>query len=258
MGDDASDARRHRRRDRRRCRCSCATPCATARSASARRSSSCTRRTTVGRVPSNLAAPEEVVALAERARRVRPRRDRVHPALVPATATTTPTVQLIRDMAEASGKPIDLNVIVWFPHATRRLDASIEFVDERSRRRARLHPMYASNRQRRVLHARERRSCSTTCRRFREVLAQPSTRRAASACVIRQCANGCAPRSPSPPDASFPFTSRSLTRRRGARPEHAAWVGRTRRPSLAERGERSVRRVPRPLPRRRPADRSSS
>ena len=62
-------------------------------------------------VPSNHAAPEEIVALASVLAEFDRRRDRDHPAQLRRRATTTPTASCSYAIARASGRPVELNLL---------------------------------------------------------------------------------------------------------------------------------------------------
>ena len=96
-------------------------------------------------VPSNLAAADEVVALSA----VLAEFDHGAIEIIPRSfmeGYDDADRQLIRDMSEASGKPIDLNVIVWFPSQPDSWEKSMAFIESESDAGLRLYPMYAAHR----------------------------------------------------------------------------------------------------------------
>jgi N-acyl-D-aspartate/D-glutamate deacylase len=96
-------------------------------------------------VPCNLAAPEELVALAA----VLKPRDHGAIEFIPRTFLTGYSDEdrrLIRAMAEASGKPVHLNTVTQMPHAPEGWRRSIEFAEEAAAGGASVHPMFATNR----------------------------------------------------------------------------------------------------------------
>jgi N-acyl-D-aspartate/D-glutamate deacylase len=93
-------------------------------------------------VPSNLASEEEVVALCS----VLAEFDRGAIEIIPrsfAEGYDERDRTLLRRMAEVSGKPIDLNTVVWFPHLPDGWVRSMEFIEEEAAGGARFYPMYA-------------------------------------------------------------------------------------------------------------------
>ena len=184
-------------------------------------------------VPSNLASHEEVVALCE----VLSEFDHGAIEIIPrsfADGYDDADRALLRDLATASGKPVDLNVIVWFPNQPEGWQRSMDFVDEASRSGLRLYPMYAAHRGGAYF------TLDTTflfddMPTWREVLVQseparsnalrdPAVRARMQAEVV------------GPPSPSFPLNFAITTVDAVHEPEHAAWVGRTVEDLVAERG----------------------
>jgi len=96
-------------------------------------------------VPCNLAAPEELVALAG----VMKGRDHGAIEFIPRTFLTGYSDEdrrLIRAMAAASGKPVHLNTVTQMPHAPDGWSRSIEFAEGAAAEGASVHPMFATNR----------------------------------------------------------------------------------------------------------------
>jgi N-acyl-D-aspartate/D-glutamate deacylase len=96
-------------------------------------------------VPSNLAAPEELVALAAVLA------DLDHGAIefIPRsflTGYSDADRQLIRAMASASGKPVHLNTVTQMPHAPDGWTRSLEFAESCAAEGREIHPMFATNR----------------------------------------------------------------------------------------------------------------
>jgi N-acyl-D-aspartate/D-glutamate deacylase len=96
-------------------------------------------------VPCNLAAPDELVRLAA----VLKARDHGAIEFIPRTFLTGYSDEdrrLIREMAEASGKPVHLNTVTRMPHAPDGWKRSLEFAEEAAAEGASVHPMFATNR----------------------------------------------------------------------------------------------------------------
>jgi N-acyl-D-aspartate/D-glutamate deacylase len=96
-------------------------------------------------VPSNLAAPDELVALAAVLA------DLDHGAIefIPRsflTGYSDADRQLIRAMASASGKPVHLNTVTQMPHAPDGWTRSLEFAESCAAEGREIHPMFATNR----------------------------------------------------------------------------------------------------------------
>jgi N-acyl-D-aspartate/D-glutamate deacylase len=97
-------------------------------------------------VPSNHAAPEELIALAGVLREF----GRGSIEFIPRTfleGYSDDDRALIRGMAEASGRPVHLNTLTMMPHAPDGWSRSLEFAETAADAGLELHPMFASNRQ---------------------------------------------------------------------------------------------------------------
>jgi N-acyl-D-aspartate/D-glutamate deacylase len=97
-------------------------------------------------VPSNHAAPDELVALAG----VVGEFGRGSIEFIPRTFLTgydDADRALIRSMAGASGRPVHLNTLTMMPHAPDGWRRSLDFAADANRDGLVLHPMFASNRQ---------------------------------------------------------------------------------------------------------------
>jgi N-acyl-D-aspartate/D-glutamate deacylase len=97
-------------------------------------------------VPSNHAAPEELLALAE----VLAEFGRGSIEFIPKTflpGYDDDDRALIRGMAEVSKRPVHLNTLTMMPHAPDGWSRSLEFARAAQRDGLELHPMFASNRQ---------------------------------------------------------------------------------------------------------------
>ncbi|HEU5300972.1 MAG TPA: amidohydrolase family protein [Acidimicrobiia bacterium] len=97
-------------------------------------------------VPSNHAAPEELIALAS----VLAEFGRGSIEFIPRTfleGYSDEDRALIRAMATASGRPVHLNTLTMMPHAPDGWTRSLEFVETAAAEGLELHPMFASNRQ---------------------------------------------------------------------------------------------------------------
>lgn len=97
-------------------------------------------------VPSNYAAPSELVALAS----VLGEYGHGSIEFIPRTFLTgydDADRALIRDMARASGRPVHLNTLTAMPHAPDGWQRSLDFAEEAAGDGLEIHPMFASNRQ---------------------------------------------------------------------------------------------------------------
>jgi N-acyl-D-aspartate/D-glutamate deacylase len=97
-------------------------------------------------VPSNHAAPEELVALAG----VLAEQRRGSIEFIPRTflpGYSDEDRDLIRAMASASGRPVHLNTLTMMPHAPDGWSRSLEFARAAEEDGLEIHPMFASNRQ---------------------------------------------------------------------------------------------------------------
>jgi N-acyl-D-aspartate/D-glutamate deacylase len=95
-------------------------------------------------VPSNHAAPEEIVALAS----VLAEFDHGAIEIIPRTFVDgydEADRRLLLDLYRASGRPLELNTMVPLPHQMDGWRRGLEFVREAFRAGARLHPMFATN-----------------------------------------------------------------------------------------------------------------
>jgi N-acyl-D-aspartate/D-glutamate deacylase len=94
-------------------------------------------------VPSNLATDDEVIALCA----VLAEFDRGAIEIIPCSFTEgydERDRQLLCQISDLSGKPIDLNPVVWFPNIPDGWVRSMEFIEEQNARGARLYPMYGA------------------------------------------------------------------------------------------------------------------
>jgi N-acyl-D-aspartate/D-glutamate deacylase len=94
-------------------------------------------------VPSNLATNEEVIALCS----VLAEFDRGAIEIIPRSFAEGYDEQdrvLLHRMSEVSGKPIDLNPVVWFPNMPEGWVRSMEFIEEQAAQGFRLYPMYGT------------------------------------------------------------------------------------------------------------------
>jgi N-acyl-D-aspartate/D-glutamate deacylase len=97
-------------------------------------------------VPSNHAAPEELIALASVLKDV----GRGSIEFIPRTFLTgydDDDRALIRAMARAADRPVHLNTLTMMPHAPDGWHRSLEFAESAAADGIELHPMFASNRQ---------------------------------------------------------------------------------------------------------------
>ncbi len=96
-------------------------------------------------VPSNLATDEEVVALSS----VLAEFDRGAIEIIPRSFSEGYDERdriLLQRMSEVSGKPIDLNPVVWFPNMPDGWVRSMEFIEAQAAQGFRLYPMYGTQR----------------------------------------------------------------------------------------------------------------
>lgn len=97
-------------------------------------------------VPSNLATPDELVALAG----VLAGREKRAIEFIPRTFLTgysDADRDLVLRMAKASGHPVHLNTLTQMPHAPDGWLRSLEFAESAAAAGAEIHPMFATNRQ---------------------------------------------------------------------------------------------------------------
>ena len=169
-------------------------------------------------VPSNHAAPEELVALAAVLARVRPRRARVHPAQLRRRATTTPTASCSSPWLRVSGRPIELNTLTPLPASTRRLaSAALEFAREAFARRRCASTRCSPTNKLGAHFALDSTFLFDEMPSFRDD-AHPAARRArARACAIRRCARACARELADPTGRAFVFVWQIVRGRGGAR-----------------------------------------
>ena len=94
-------------------------------------------------VPSNLATDEEVIALCA----VLAEFDRGAIEIIPrsfAEGYDERDRVLLHRMSEVSGKPIDVNPVVWFPNMPEGWVRSMQFIEEQAALGLRLYPMYGT------------------------------------------------------------------------------------------------------------------
>jgi N-acyl-D-aspartate/D-glutamate deacylase len=97
-------------------------------------------------VPSNHAAPDELVALAS----VLQEFGRGSIEFIPRTFLNgydDDDRTLVRALAEASGRPVHLNTLTLLPHAPEGWSRSLEFAQDAAADGLEVHPMFAANRQ---------------------------------------------------------------------------------------------------------------
>jgi N-acyl-D-aspartate/D-glutamate deacylase len=94
-------------------------------------------------VPSNLAADEEVIALCSVLAEFDHGAIEIIPRSFPEGYDERDRLLLHR-IAEVSGKPIDLNPVVWFPNMPDGWVRSMEFIEEQAALGLRLYPMYGT------------------------------------------------------------------------------------------------------------------
>ena len=184
-------------------------------------------------VPSNLATNEEVIALCAVLAEFDHGAIEIIPRSFPEGYDALDRV-LLRAIAEVSGKPVDLNPVVWFPNLPDGWTRSMEFIDELARDGLRLYPMYAAHRGG-AYYALDTTFLFDDMPAFRDALVLPEPARSvalrdpAVRDRIRYELVG-------PPAPSFPVQYDLTTVYAVHRPEHANWVGRTLAELVAERG----------------------
>lgn len=97
-------------------------------------------------VPSNYAAPEELIALASTLAERRTGSIEFIPKTF-LTGYSDEDRELILGMARASGRPVHLNTLTMMPHAPDGWSRSLEFAEHAASDGIEIHPMFASNRQ---------------------------------------------------------------------------------------------------------------
>ena len=209
-------------------------------------------------VPRNHAAPDELVALASVLARVRPRRDRVHPAHVPHRLRRRRPRADPRDgpRVGAAGAPQHAHAAA--ARARRLVSAASSSREAAPPTGSTVHPMFAANRQ----GAHFALDYDVPVRRDADV---PRHAHAARAGSDRErlrdpgaARRRCAPRSPTRAAARSCSSGRWSRVETVHAPEHERYARPRRcRDRASEWGARSARRVPRPLARRRSARRSS-
>jgi N-acyl-D-amino-acid deacylase len=184
-------------------------------------------------VPSNLATEDEIVALCS----VLAEFDRGAIEIIPRSFSEGYDDRdrlLLRRMVAASGKPIDLNTVVWFPNQPEGWIRTMEFIEEQTARGARLYPMYA-------VHKGGAYFSLETTFLFDDV---PALRQAL---LLPEDERGEALRDPAvrarirrdlvgPPVPSFPFNFAVTTVYAVESQVHSHWVGRTVTELVEERG----------------------
>ena len=184
-------------------------------------------------VPSNLATNEEVIALCAVLAEFDHGAIEIIPRSFPEGYDDLDRV-LLRAIAEVSGKPVDLNPVVWFPNLPDGWTRSMEFIDELARDGLRLYPMYAAHRGG-AYYALDTTFLFDDMPAFRDALVLPEPARSVA---LRDPAVRDRIRSElvGPPAPSFPVQYDLTTVYAVHRPEHANWVGRTLAELVAERG----------------------
>jgi N-acyl-D-aspartate/D-glutamate deacylase len=185
-------------------------------------------------VPSNLAAPEELVALAAVLA------DIDHGAIefIPRsflTGYSDADRQLIRAMAAASGKPVHLNTVTQMPHAPDGWTRSLEFAESCAAEGSEIHPMFATNR-RGTHFALGNTFLFDEMPTFRSTLtlAPPERDRRLRDPAVRdrmrlELAD--------PQGRSFVFAWEAVVVEAVTEPDHESWVGRSVAALAAERGQ---------------------
>ncbi len=175
-------------------------------------------------VPSNHAAPDELVALAS----VLGEFGRGAIEFIPRTFLTGYSDEdraLILAMARASGRPVNVNTLTMMPHAPDGWTRSLEFADAAAAEGLAVHPMFASNRQG-AHFALADTFLFDEMPSFRDTLTLPPPQRDAALrdpAVRDQMRKELA----DPTGRSFVFVWQVLSVESVARAEHAPWVDRS-------------------------------
>jgi N-acyl-D-aspartate/D-glutamate deacylase len=183
-------------------------------------------------VPCNLAAPEELVALAA----VMSGRDHGAIEFIPRTFLTgysDDDRRLIRAMARASGKPVHLNTVTQMPHAPEGWKRSLEFAEEAAGEGAEVHPMFATNR-RGTHFALGSTFLFDEMPTWRDTLTSPDRDRLLRGPAVRDRMRT---ELADPTGRSFVFRWDAVVVEAVAEPAHQVWVGRTVAALAAERGQ---------------------
>jgi N-acyl-D-aspartate/D-glutamate deacylase len=184
-------------------------------------------------VPSNLASPEELLALCSVLAEV----DHGAIEFIPRTfleGYSDDDRELIRGMARVSGKPVNVNTISHLPHAPDGWRRTLDFAEDAAAEGLGVHPMFATNRQ--GAHF----ALATTflfdeLASFRETLTLPEPERSNR---LRDPALRDRMRAEiaDPTPRAFIFVWEVVAVDSVRDPEHASWVGRTVTELAAERG----------------------
>ncbi len=175
-------------------------------------------------VPSNLATNEEVIALCS----VLAEFDRGAIEIIPRSFAEGYDEQdrvLLHRMSEVSGKPMDLNPVVWFPNMPEGWVRSMEFIEEQAAQGFRLYPMYGTQ-QGGAYFSLDTTFLFDDMPAFREPLLLPEPERAAALrdplvrTRMREELAG-------PPMPSFPLNFDITTVYAVGDPAFSAWVGRS-------------------------------
>ncbi|MFA5885454.1 MAG: amidohydrolase family protein, partial [Acidimicrobiia bacterium] len=184
-------------------------------------------------VPSNLATDDEVVALCEVLAEFDHGAIEIIPRSFPEGYDAADRA-LLREMSVRSGKPIDLNPVVWFPNIPDGWTRSMEFIEEQAAAGLRMYPMYAAHRGG-AYYALDTTFLFDDMPAFRDALLLPEPARSAA---LRDPAVRDRMRAElvGPPAPSFPVQYELTTVYAVHKPEHEQWVGRTLADVAAERG----------------------
>ena len=185
-------------------------------------------------VPSNLATDEEIIALCA----VLAEFDRGAIEIIPRSFSEGYDERdrvLLRRMSEVSGKPIDLNPVVWFPNMPDGWVRSMEFIEEQAAQGFRLYPMYGTQ-QGGAYFSLDTTFLFDDMPAFREPLLLPEPERSAGLARSVACASACGRSSRARPCPRSPSTSTSPPSTRSAILRSSHWVGRSVAELVAERG----------------------
>jgi N-acyl-D-aspartate/D-glutamate deacylase len=184
-------------------------------------------------VPSNLATDEEVIALSSVLAEFDHGAIEIIPRSFPEGYDERDRI-LLRRMSEVSGKPIDLNPVVWFPNMPEGWVRSMEFIEEQAALGLRLYPMYGTQ-QGGAYFSLDTTFLFDDMPAFREPLILPEPDRSIALRDTQQRERMRAELA-GPPMPSFPLNFDITTVYAVGDPALSGWVGRSVAELVSERG----------------------
>jgi N-acyl-D-aspartate/D-glutamate deacylase len=184
-------------------------------------------------VPSNLATDEEVIALSSVLAEFDHGAIEIIPRSFPEGYDERDRT-LLRRMSEVSGKPIDLNPVVWFPNMPEGWVRSMEFIEEQNALGLRLYPMYGTQ-QGGAYFSLDTTFLFDDMPAFREPLTLPEPERSIALRDVRQRERMRAELA-GPPMPSFPLNFEITTVYAVSDPTLSGWVGRSVAELVSEQG----------------------